>query len=72
MPLGTDRREARRCLWRESFDDSLTDALRNGASAMLAQAVEVEFADFHSNHADLTTEAGLPASFATVICPSVE
>jgi hypothetical protein len=39
---------------------------------MLAQAVEVEFADFHSNHADLTTEAGLPASFATVICPSVE
>jgi putative transposase len=41
-----------------TFDDQLTDVLRNGARALLAQAVEAEVADFLGTHADLKTEDG--------------
>jgi transposase-like protein len=41
-----------------TFNDQLTDVLRNGARALLAQAVEAEVADFLGTHADLKTEAG--------------
>jgi len=34
-------------------DDQLTEILRNGARALLAQAVEAEVADFLGKHADL-------------------
>ena len=42
-----------------SFDDPLTEVLRNGARALLAQAVEAEVAEFLAKHADLKTEDGL-------------
>ena len=41
-----------------TFTDSLTEILRNGAHALLTQAVEVEVADFLSRYADLKTELG--------------
>ena len=41
-----------------AFDDQLTDVLRNGARALLAQAVEAEVAGFLAKHADLKTEDG--------------
>ena len=41
-----------------TFTDSLTEILRNGARALLTQAVETEVADFLGRHADLKTEAG--------------
>ena len=41
-----------------TFTDSLTEILRNGAHALLTQAVEVEVAEFLSRYADLKTEAG--------------
>jgi putative transposase len=41
-----------------TFNDQLTDVLRNGARALLAQAVEAEVADFLGAHADLKTEDG--------------
>ena len=41
-----------------TFTDSLTEILRNGARALLTQAVETEVADFLRRHADLKTEAG--------------
>jgi hypothetical protein len=40
------------------FTDSLTEILRNGARALLTQAVETEVADFLERYADLKTEAG--------------
>ena len=40
------------------FTDSLTEILRHGARALLAQAVEAEVADFLARHADLKTAAG--------------
>jgi len=39
-------------------DDQLTEILRNGARALLAQAVEAEVADFLGKHADLKTADG--------------
>ena len=42
-----------------SFADPLTEVLRNGARALLAQAVEAEVAEFLAKHADLKTAAGL-------------
>lgn len=42
-----------------SFTDSLTDVLREGARALLAQAVEAEVADFLAHHADRATADGL-------------
>ena len=41
-----------------TFTDPLTEVLRNGARALLAQAVEAEVADFLGKHADLKTEDG--------------
>jgi putative transposase len=41
-----------------TFDDPLTEVLRNGARALLAQAVEAEVAAFLDKHADLKTEEG--------------
>ena len=41
-----------------TFDDSLTDVLREGARALLAQAVEAEVAEFFARHADRTTADG--------------
>jgi transposase-like protein len=41
-----------------SFDDPLTDVLRNGARRLLAQAVEAEVIEFLAKHAGLKTEEG--------------
>ncbi len=41
-----------------TFTDSLTEILRNGARALLTQAVETEVADFLGRYADLKTETG--------------
>ena len=41
-----------------TFSDSPTEILRNGARALLTQAVETEVADFLGRYADLKTEAG--------------
>ena len=38
-----------------SFTDPLTEVLRNGARALLAQAVEAEVAEFLAKHVDLKT-----------------
>ena len=53
-----------------TFSDSLTEILRNGARALLAQAVETEVADFLGRYADLKTAAATNASCVTGICPS--
>ena len=42
-----------------SFADPLTEVLRNGARALLAQAIEAEVAEFLAKHVDLKTEDGL-------------
>ena len=42
-----------------SFADPLTEVLRNGARALLAQAVEAEVAEFLAKHVDLKTATGL-------------
>ena len=41
-----------------TFTDALTEILRDGARALLTQAVETEVADFLGRYADLKTEAG--------------
>lgn len=41
-----------------AFDDQLTEVLRHGARALLAQAVEAEVAGFLAKHTDLKTEQG--------------
>ena len=41
-----------------TFADPLTEVLRNGARALLAQAVEAEVAALHSLHADKLTDDG--------------
>ncbi len=41
-----------------TFNDQLTDVLRDGARALLAQAVEAEVADFLGTYVDLKTEDG--------------
>ena len=41
-----------------NVDDQLTEILRHGARALLAQAVEAEVADFLGKHADLKTVDG--------------
>ena len=41
-----------------TFEDQLTDVLRNGAHALLAHAVEAEVADFLGRYADLKTSQG--------------
>ena len=42
-----------------SFADPLTEVLRNGARALLAQAIEAELAEFLAKHVDLKTATGL-------------
>jgi len=42
-----------------SFTDPLTEVLRNGARALLAQAIEAEVAEFLAKHVDLKTATGL-------------
>jgi transposase-like protein len=42
-----------------SIEDPLTEVLRNGARALLAQAVEAEVTEFLTKHADLKTDEGL-------------
>ena len=42
----------------ETFTDLLTEVLRNGARALLAQAVETEVACFLAEHADKRTDDG--------------
>ncbi len=44
-----------------TFDDQLTEVLRNGAKALLAKAVEAEVADFLAKHAECKTEDGRQA-----------
>jgi hypothetical protein len=41
-----------------TFEDRLTEVLRNGARTLLAQAVEAEVAEFLAEHADLKTQRG--------------
>ena len=41
-----------------TFEDPLTEVLRNGARALLAQAMEAEVSEFLGKHADLRTEEG--------------
>jgi putative transposase len=41
-----------------TFTDSLTEVLRKGARALLAQAVETEVAGFLAEHADKHTDDG--------------
>jgi len=41
-----------------AFEDRLTEVLRGGARALLAQAVEAEVAEFLAKHTDLRTEDG--------------
>jgi putative transposase len=41
-----------------AFDDQLTEVLRNGARALLAQAVDAEVAGFLGKHADLKADDG--------------
>jgi putative transposase len=41
-----------------TFDDPLTEVLRNGARTLLAQAIEAEVAEFLGKHAELKTEDG--------------
>jgi hypothetical protein len=43
---------------RGNVADQLTEILRNGARALLAQAVEAAVADFLGKHADLKTADG--------------
>ncbi len=42
----------------EPSEDPLTEVLRHGARALLAQAIEAEVAAFLANHADLVDGAG--------------
>ena len=42
-----------------SFADPLTEVLRNGARALLAQAIEAEVSDFLAKHVNLKTTTGL-------------
>ena len=44
-----------------TFADPLTEVLRNGARALLAQAVEAEVAALLARHADELTEDGCQA-----------
>ena len=53
-----------------TFTDSLTEILRNGARALLTQAVETEVADFLGRYADLKTRRATSASCVTGICLS--
>ena len=47
------------CFNQGHFADPLTEVLRNGARALLAQAIEAEVAEFLAKHIDLKTATGL-------------
>ena len=53
-----------------SFADPLTEVLRDGAQALLAQAVEAEIAAFLSMDAENMTLDGRQRLVHTGICPS--
>ena len=53
-----------------TFADPLTEVLRNGARALLAQAVEAEVAALLASHAAKLTEEAASGWCATGICPS--
>ena len=53
-----------------TFTDSLTEILRNGAHALLTQAVETEVADFLGDMPILRPRRATSASCVTGICPS--
>ena len=53
-----------------TFADPLTEVLRNGARALLAQAVEAEVAALLGCHADKLTDDAASVWCATGICPS--
>jgi len=54
-----------------TFTDSLTEVLRNGARALLAQAVEAEVAEFLASTLISRPMAAPGGWYATGICPSV-
>jgi hypothetical protein len=51
-----------------TFSDPLTEILRNGARALLAQAVEAEVAALLGRHADELTDDGRHGWCAMSIC----
>ena len=53
-----------------TFDDQLTEVLRNGARTLLTQAIEAEVSEFLAKHADLKTPDGHSASCVMGACPS--
>jgi hypothetical protein len=54
-----------------TFSDPLTEVLRNGARALLSQAVEAEVATLLNRHADKLTDDGrAPAVFGDTAMPS--
>ena len=53
-----------------TFADPLTEVLRNGARALLAQAVEAEVAALLGRHADKRPRTAASGWCATGICPS--
>ena len=55
-----------------TFADPLTEVLRNGARALLSQAVEAEVAALLSRHTDKLTTTAASGWCATVICPSAK
>ena len=54
-----------------TFTDPLTAVLRNGARALLAQAVEAEASALLASHADKLTRTAASGWSVTGICPSV-
>jgi putative transposase len=55
---------------RGAFADPLTEILRDGAQALLAQAVEAEVGALLSRHADEVPTRAANSRCATDICPS--
>jgi hypothetical protein len=53
-----------------TFADPLTEVLRNGARALLTQAVEAEVAALLSSHADKRPTTVASGSCAMGTCPS--
>ena len=53
-----------------TFADPLTEVLRNGARALLAQAVEAEVASLLERYGDEITDDGRRRLVRTAICPS--
>jgi len=54
-----------------TFDDHLTEVLRNGARTLFTQAVEAEVSEFLAGMPISRPPMGIGASCTTVICPSV-